>query len=191
DILSETCSDLDLDDYPALWATKSVHNIPIESSWHWNRKYNSLSIREIIEEGKSNGIFQPMYQRDCDLFHWLFPKIVQSCLEDYMDYWNKHRTRPNNTSAIPSGVTPNQIMACPRDYNMMDCHFDVRPEIIDALREQLPPREEVFRWVSDEFELCAQAAYDEIDRPSLVGASAMKESWVIFRRMKEAIIARE
>ncbi|THU84806.1 hypothetical protein K435DRAFT_619624, partial [Dendrothele bispora CBS 962.96] len=124
DTLSKRCSDLDENEYPAFSATESVHHIPIESSWHWNHKYNGIGIREIIEQGKTNGIFQPMYQLDRDLFHWLFPKIVQGCFEDYMEYWNGS----NNTSAIPSGVTPNQIMACPRDYNMMDCHFNVCPE---------------------------------------------------------------
>jgi hypothetical protein len=59
------CSDLSLDEFPAFMALKSVHNIPIEAVWRWLLKFNGIGVREVIEEGKINNLFNGMNQ-----MHW-------------------------------------------------------------------------------------------------------------------------
>ncbi|KAL0061838.1 hypothetical protein AAF712_011280 [Marasmius tenuissimus] len=183
--IREHCSGLDPDEFPVVWETKSTHNISIESAWKWFRQYNGIGIRDIIEQGKSNGIFIQSNPVHTNLFHWLFPKLVQSCLDDFIAYWNTHKIRKQNSPL--SGITPTHAMECPEQYGMVSGAIDVPPDLIEELRSRLPDRNEVFRWVSDDFEIMAGAAYDMIGRPSLVGPAAMKKGWEIFHQMAAVI----
>lgn len=55
----EYTPDLDPLKFPTVVALKSVNNIPIENLWQWLRKTCGRSLREWIEDGKTNGIFNP------------------------------------------------------------------------------------------------------------------------------------
>ncbi|KAJ8089941.1 hypothetical protein PM082_018519 [Marasmius tenuissimus] len=179
-------SDLDTVEYPPFVALTSTHNITIESCWKWLHKYNGIGIREVLEQGKNNGLFQPTNPLHCDLFHWLWPKIVQGCLDEFVDYWNKHKIRTQD-GVRTSGTTPNQIMACPELYGLVDCSIPVDTQAVDALRGRLPPRKEVLRWVSDEFEVVAQAAYEAIGNPPLTGSHVLGSGWTMFAELAETI----
>ncbi|KAK1222607.1 hypothetical protein PQX77_014542 [Marasmius sp. AFHP31] len=160
-------SNLDADEFPPFVALTSTHNITIESCWKWLRKHNGIAIREVLEQGKTNG-------------------IVQGRLDDFVDYWNKHKTRPQ-PGVRTSGTTPNQIMACPTLYGLVDCGIPVNMDAVNALRSRLPPREEVFRWVSDEFAAIAQAAYEVTGSPCLTGPNAFGNGWRIFAELAATI----
>jgi len=125
-----------------------------------------------------------------DLFHWLWSKIVQACLNQFMHYWNNHKTRNRPGSSFPSGTTPNHIMRCPHEFDLQDFHLPVDPEAVDALRERLPPRKEIFQWtVLPEFDSRAQVVYeivtDDLDpRPNLEdGYKMVLCGWDIFAQM--------
>ncbi|ESK86081.1 hypothetical protein Moror_9362 [Moniliophthora roreri MCA 2997] len=156
--LQKIFGSLDLQEHSAFMALKSTHNIIIE---------------EIIEEGRTNSMFNPSNSLHCDLFQWLWPKIVQHVLDSYVQYWNRHQVYRQGESTMPSGATPNQVMICPEDYGLRDIGIYVTPEAIQELHQCLPNCKEVFHWVNDEFECLAQATYDAIGRPSLEGSSAV------------------
>ncbi|EEB99048.1 hypothetical protein MPER_01335 [Moniliophthora perniciosa FA553] len=158
EVLRKTFGDLDLDKHPAFMALKSTHNVIIEVCWKWFRKHAGLEVQEIIEQERTNGLFNPSSPLHCDLFQWLWPKLVQYLLDSYTKYWNGHRIRHQEKSPMPSGVTPNQVMMCPEDYALKDVGIHVTPEAIQELRQRLPDQEKVFCWVSDECECLAQAA---------------------------------
>ncbi|KAJ7630047.1 hypothetical protein DFH06DRAFT_1140788 [Mycena polygramma] len=82
--------DLNPIEWPEFVALKSVNNIVIENLWKWLLKTIGRSLREVIEDGKTNGLFNPGNQIHVDLFHWLWPKIVQIKLDEFKLYWN-HR----------------------------------------------------------------------------------------------------
>ncbi|KAF8191841.1 hypothetical protein K438DRAFT_1477823, partial [Mycena galopus ATCC 62051] len=71
---------------PAFVALKSTDNIPIESSWHLFTNYVGLDLKEIILLGKSQSYFNPAFTLHIDLFNWLWPKIFQCSLDDFVDY---------------------------------------------------------------------------------------------------------
>lgn len=53
----ELCSpDIDVDLFHAVELLKSVHNIIIEMLWKWLREKTGHNLREVILQGKSNGI---------------------------------------------------------------------------------------------------------------------------------------
>ncbi|KAK1216230.1 hypothetical protein PQX77_021144 [Marasmius sp. AFHP31] len=144
-VIHERCSSLDSNEFPVVWETKSTHNISIESAWKWFRQHNGIGIHNIIEQGKSNGLFIQSNPIHTNLFHWLFPKLVQSCLDDFIAYWNTHKIRKQKDARLPSGVTPRHAMECPEQYGMVSGAIDVPPELVKELRSKLPAHDDVFR----------------------------------------------
>ncbi|KAJ7113473.1 hypothetical protein C8R44DRAFT_930096 [Mycena epipterygia] len=174
--------DVDVLKFPAVVALKSVNNIPIENLWKWLRQHSGRSLREWIEDGKTNGLFNPMSEIHIHLFHWIWPKIVQDSLDQFKDYWNYHKSRKNIKKDLPSGVPPLEIYRNPETYGLTRMSTPVDVEAVEALRANLDcSREEAFRWVPDSFELDAQAVYEEIGRPKLEPS----RGWEIFGEMIE------
>ncbi|KAH7870035.1 uncharacterized protein C8R40DRAFT_1163319 [Lentinula edodes] len=94
---------------PAFVALPSTLNIVIEGSWgHW-LKFKGKTIRSAIELGKEQGYFQPGSDLHLNLFNWIWPKIVQLGVNEFVHYWNNHKTRTQQAANIPSGVAPNVI----------------------------------------------------------------------------------
>ncbi|KAJ7856976.1 hypothetical protein B0H14DRAFT_2578612 [Mycena olivaceomarginata] len=69
-----------------------------------------------------------------NLFHWLWPKIVQIGLDEFMDYFNNKKTRKQSTRILPSGVSPNVVFDMPEDYGLQ---FPIN--ISPLLFPSLPP----------------------------------------------------
>ncbi|KAJ7280737.1 hypothetical protein C8J57DRAFT_1003812, partial [Mycena rebaudengoi] len=86
---------------------KSIDNIPIESSWNLYTNYVGLDIKKIILLGKTLNYFNPGLQLYIDLFNWLWPKIVQLSLDDFVEYWNNHKIQTQRNKLLPSGFSPN------------------------------------------------------------------------------------
>ncbi|KAJ7478048.1 hypothetical protein B0H11DRAFT_1726137 [Mycena galericulata] len=176
--------DLDPSKFPMVVAIKSVNNIPIENLWKWLRKTSGRSMREWIEDGKTNGLFNPGSEIHVHLFHWLWSQIVQNSLDEFKDYWNYHKSRNNNKKHLPSGVPPLEIFRNPEAYGLARLSTPVEAEVVEALRENLAcSREEAFRWVPEEFDVTARQVYEEIRRPKLEPS----RGWTIFGQMTPLI----
>jgi hypothetical protein len=52
--------ELDIDQWPAFVALKSVNNVVAEALWKWLRKTCGHNIKDYILEGKTKGFFNPM-----------------------------------------------------------------------------------------------------------------------------------
>ncbi|KAJ7853167.1 hypothetical protein B0H14DRAFT_2213070, partial [Mycena olivaceomarginata] len=96
----------------------STDNIPIESSWHLFTNYVGLDIKQILLLGKSLNYFNPGFPQHVNLFNWLWPKIVQLCLDDFVDHWNTHKIRTQRGKLLPSGVSPNYICDFPERFGL-------------------------------------------------------------------------
>ncbi|KAJ7787045.1 hypothetical protein B0H14DRAFT_2629800 [Mycena olivaceomarginata] len=86
---------------------------------------------DIPEEGRVHLIPGDLIHRN--LFHWLWPKIVQIGLDEFMDYFNNKKTRKQSTRILPSGVSPNVVFDMPEDYGLQ---FPFTQEAIDELRQR-------------------------------------------------------
>ncbi|KAJ7133795.1 hypothetical protein C8R46DRAFT_1235384 [Mycena filopes] len=172
--------DLNPMEWPVFVALRSINNIPIENLWMWLRKTCGRNLREFIEDGKTNGLFNPGSQVHVHLFHWLWSRIVQIKLDEFKLYWNYHTPRRNAKKDLISGVQPIEIFRRPEAYGLQRLSTPVEQESIDALRENLPySREEALRWVPEEFEIAARQAYIDIQSPKL----EPRRGWEIFSRM--------
>ncbi|KAJ7501192.1 hypothetical protein B0H11DRAFT_1855566 [Mycena galericulata] len=172
--------DISSEDAPPFVALKSTDNIPIESSWHLFTNYIGLDIKQIILLGKSLNYFHPGLQLHIDLFNWLWPKIIQLSLDNFVDYWNNHKIRTQRNKLLPSVFSPNYICDFPEKFGLTHFGVSAPQHLIDALRQNIPKsRDECYRWVSDEFEAKAWEVYDQIGGPKFV----LTEGWTIFCQM--------
>lgn len=115
-----------------------------------------------------------------DLFHWLWPQIVQIQLDKFVHYWNSHKVRYQGDKKMPSGATPNHIFTCPHLYGGERLGQRVPREATKALRESLEvPREEALRWVSSDFAEAAERVYKELGSPE----KTLAAGWSIFADM--------
>ena len=72
----------------------------------------------------------------------------------------------------------------PEDYGLENLAIPVTQEAIDALRGLIEtPREEAFRWVSDDFDALALAVYNGVGSPKIEALSG----WAIFNTMAPLI----
>ncbi|KAK6981741.1 hypothetical protein R3P38DRAFT_2745736, partial [Favolaschia claudopus] len=169
-----------LEEHPAFVALPSTDNIPIESSWHLLTNYIGCDIKQVLSLGKSMNYFNPAFELHINLFKWLWPKIVQLCLDDFVDYWNNHRIRSQKDKILPSGVSPNYIFDFPERFGLVKFGKQAPQDKIDALRRNIPKsREECYQWVSDEFDMMAFGAYEQIGSPEM----KLAEGWTIFCRI--------
>ncbi|KAJ6626634.1 hypothetical protein B0H10DRAFT_1941648 [Mycena sp. CBHHK59/15] len=172
--------DISFADAPPFVALKSTDNIPIESSWHLFTNYVGLDIKQIILLGKSHNYFIPGSQLHIDLFNWLWPKIIQLSLDDFVDYWNNHKIRTQRNKLLPSGFSPNYVCDFPDRFGLTYFGVPAPQHLVDALRQNIPKsRDECYTWVSDKFETKAWEVYSHIGAPKF----ALTEGWSIFCQM--------
>lgn len=118
------------------------------------------------------------------LFNWLWPKIAQHQLDNFVNYWNNHKIRVQANKPNMSGSTPRHGFIAPTEP-ATECCIPIDQCVIDALRAQIPiPRKEAMRWVSDDFDSRANIAYEQIGCPSL---SSLANGWHIFLEMLQIL----
>ena len=90
---------------------------------------------------------------------------------------------------MPSGHTPAQVMRYPTQHGGIDCHIETPKEAVQQLQEFLEeetgvPRNECFQWYSEEFEVVAELAYEEVGKPELT----LDSEWDVFSIMAPIIV---
>ncbi|KAJ6629044.1 hypothetical protein B0H10DRAFT_1939943 [Mycena sp. CBHHK59/15] len=156
---------LSAEEWKPVVAVQSSNNIPIESTWSYDRKFNVSSW-------------------EMNLFRWLWPNIVQIGLDEFLDYFNNKKTHKQRNRILPSGVALNVVFDMPADYGLQNLTIPVTQEAIQELRGLIEtPREEAFRWVSDEFDMLATNIYNGLGSPKLETLSG----WAIFHALAPLI----
>ncbi|KAJ7663644.1 hypothetical protein B0H14DRAFT_2263080, partial [Mycena olivaceomarginata] len=86
-----------------------------------------------------------------DLFNWVWPKIIQASLDNFVEYWNNHKIRTQRNKLLPPGFSPSFICDFPERFGLTHFGVPVSTDLVEALRENIPKTcEECYRWVSDE-----------------------------------------
>ena len=121
-----------------------------------------------------------------DLFHWLWPPIVQERLDYFKRYWNTHRVRKQVAKQMPSATSPGDLYTRPEDFGGERLSVPVHRELIADLRSQLSiTREEAYRWVDDEFAADAEHVYTQLGCPPLT----LQTGWKVFSQMSPILVA--
>ncbi|KAK6996369.1 hypothetical protein R3P38DRAFT_2565983, partial [Favolaschia claudopus] len=120
------------------------------------------------------------------LFRWLWSKIVQVGLDEFLNYFNNQKTRKQPGRILPLGVAPNVVFDMPQDYGLENLAVPVAQEAIDALRGLIDtPRSEALCWVPDVFNDLAFEVYHELGSPRLEALNG----WAVFNAMAPLIRA--
>ncbi|KAJ6579829.1 hypothetical protein B0H10DRAFT_1835208, partial [Mycena sp. CBHHK59/15] len=173
---------LSAEEWKPVVAVQSSNNIPIESTWSYDRKFNGRTIHDVLKEGRIHIILGDVIHKN--LFRWLWPNIVQIGLDEFLDYFNNKKTHKQRNRILPSGVAPNVVFDMPADYGLQNLTIPVTQEAIQELRGLIEtPREEAFRWVSDEFDMLATNIYNGLGSPKLETLSG----WAIFHALAPLI----
>ncbi|KAJ7157498.1 hypothetical protein C8R46DRAFT_909396 [Mycena filopes] len=179
--------ELSADEWRPVVAVKSTSNITIESAWSYDRQFNGRTLRAVIEEGRIHLIPGDLLHRhkfSRSLFRWLWSQIVQIGLDEFVDYFNNKKTRKQHGRILPSGVAPNVVFDMPANYGLENLAIPVTQVALDELRSLVEtPREDAFRWVSDEFDGVAREVYVSMGSPKLEALSG----WTIFNAMAPAL----
>ncbi|KAJ6473079.1 hypothetical protein C8R45DRAFT_1163468, partial [Mycena sanguinolenta] len=105
---------------------------------------------QLVKYGKTFNYFNAAFQIHIDLFNWLWPKIIQRSLDDFIDYWNNHKIQTQRNKLFPSGVAPNYIWDFPEKFGLTHLGVAASPQSIATLRQNIPKSRECYCWVSDE-----------------------------------------
>ncbi|KAJ7269124.1 hypothetical protein C8J57DRAFT_1066839, partial [Mycena rebaudengoi] len=89
---------------PACVALKSSDNIPIEALWSYILKYTGHDLKAAILLGRTENYINVSNELHIHLFHWLWFRIVQNAVNQFMRYWNTHKTRKQSSKYLASGV---------------------------------------------------------------------------------------
>ncbi|KAJ7837607.1 hypothetical protein B0H13DRAFT_2368086 [Mycena leptocephala] len=116
---------LSAEEWKPVVAVQSSSNIPIESTWSYDRKFNGRTIRDEFLS---------------ILTAWLWLKIVQIGLDEFLDYFNNKKTRKQRNRILPSGVAPNVVFDMPADYGLQNLAIPVTQEAIQELRGLIETR---------------------------------------------------
>ncbi|KAJ6491009.1 hypothetical protein C8R45DRAFT_1137970 [Mycena sanguinolenta] len=145
---------------PSCVALKSSDNIPIEALWSYFLKYTGHDLKAAILLGKAENYINIANELHIDLFHWLWSRIVQNAVNQFVQYWNTHKTRKQSNKYLPSGVAPQEVFKHPENFGLRHAGIPVDLNVVRELRNALPKsREDCFRWVPLDFDLRAVGAY--------------------------------
>lgn len=170
---------------PSTVALKSTDNIPIESGWSYWQDYAGRNIKAIILDGHAKGYFAsadpihvyvgsqdwPISQlkpSGRNLFQWLWPQIVQAHLDLFKDFWNTTPRRKQGDKLLPTAA-PDMVSKYPENHELIHCGISAPRPLLQELRAThlVTSREDVMRWVPDEFDTLAKAVYQVIGAPRL------------------------
>lgn len=124
-----------------------------------------------------------------NLFYWIFVPVVQKALDEFRQYWNQHKIRPQEAKYMPSGHVPIDALEHPELLGGTNCLIPVPPHITDKFRQHLAenndigPRNTCLEFYPPEFTILADSAYNAIGCPSTDLANA----WDIFLKMSNML----
>jgi hypothetical protein len=85
---------------------------------------------------------------------------VLNAVNQFVRYWNTHKTRKQSNKYLPSGVAPEEVVQHPENFGLHHAGIPVDLNVVCELRNTLPKsREDCFRWVPLDFDSRAIAAY--------------------------------
>lgn len=113
-----------------------------------------------------------------ELAIWIWARVVQACLNQYVYETNSHKVRKQRNTHLPTGGSHNDFYDFPEQYGMKDLLIPVDEDSVDHLiKEYQPPH--LFQFASDEGEALAQELYSRLGEPQLNVITA----WKVFADM--------
>jgi hypothetical protein len=130
--------------------------------------------------------FQVSYIYFRDLCQWLWSRLLQQELDDYVEFRNARKSRKDNKKAGPSGCSRNDIFSMPEAHNLRNCllpltddQLDIVREIKEELNHDGIKCEELMMFTSAEFAARAEAAFLTLELKKLT----FENVWHVFQTL--------
>lgn len=116
-----------------------------------------------------------------DVFNWMWPRLLQTRLDEFREYWNNHTLRSQKDKDLPSGTSPLHMWTCPTSVRptARDCSVGVRAELVQELRNRLggvEGRRRAYEFVAPEFQALADGALADLGFPVI----SLSNAWPMF-----------
>ena len=110
------------------------------------------------------------------LLQWLWPKLLQQDLDQFMEFWNGVRMQKDKNKAGPSGCSRNDAFSLYTKWGGIDCLLPVDVDVVRAMKEFMGG-DDLLSFVPLPFAECAEAAY-------ILGIDVtMSNVWLIFNQL--------
>ncbi|KAF9530863.1 hypothetical protein CPB83DRAFT_919742 [Crepidotus variabilis] len=159
----------------------SVHNISIEQSWLRLRLDWGNNAVPKFHEGAEQGIYDSNDPEQYELGQWLWSRLLQQELDQFVEFRNGARMRKDAQKAGPSGMSRNEAFSLYKTWGGRDCLLPVDCTPIKELKEELGG-ETLLQFVSDEYALRAESVLDNLG----VAQVTMQNVWDVFQDMLRA-----
>jgi len=121
-----------------------------------------------------------------ELCRWLWSRLLQQELDDYVEFHNARKTRKDGKKAGPSGVSRKDVLLMPEAHNLKNCLLPLTEEQLAVVREIMEELEyegvkckDLMAFTSAEFAACAEAAYLSLGLQRLT----FENVWHVFQDM--------
>ncbi|KIK77459.1 hypothetical protein PAXRUDRAFT_166785 [Paxillus rubicundulus Ve08.2h10] len=166
---------LSTDELPAHYFMRSVNNITIERGWLQLCLQWGNNVKVFWEVGHE--MYNDMDPCQSELVQWLWGKLIQQELDQFMDHFNNHIHHDKNKK-LPSGVSPDAAFALYDQYGGEDCLQKVDREVVRELMEDIGGVD-LIHFVDTGYDVHAQAVFDSLDCTALT----LQNVWAVFSAM--------
>ncbi|TDL13749.1 hypothetical protein BD410DRAFT_817268 [Rickenella mellea] len=168
----------DLEELPAHVYLRSVHNISIERQWLRLRLDWGDNVVMFFNKGVEDGVYNAQIPQQYELCQWLWPMLLRTELQKFVDFRNGARVRLDKTKPGPSGMSRNEAFSLPENWGGRDCLLPVDTEVIRAIKEHMGG-DALLEFTSAEFSARAQEVYDSLKIVNL----SLENVWGVFTAM--------
>ncbi|KAJ7242282.1 hypothetical protein C8J57DRAFT_1244151 [Mycena rebaudengoi] len=75
-------------------------------------------LKAAILLGRTENYINVSNELHIHFFHWLWFRIVQNAVNQFVRYWNTHKTRKQSSKYLPSGVAPEEVFQHPENFGL-------------------------------------------------------------------------
>ncbi|KAF8812040.1 hypothetical protein BYT27DRAFT_7221251 [Phlegmacium glaucopus] len=168
---------IDPQELPAHVYVRSVHNISIERSWLRLRLEWGNNAVQIFNDGVQSGLYNPHDRNQFELCQWLWPKLLQHELDQFMEFRNGVRMRKDKNKAGPSGCSRNDAFSLYEKWGGQNCLLPVDVDVIRKMKEFMGG-DELLSFVPLAFAERAELTYIALNIDV-----TMSNVWLVFNQM--------
>ncbi|KAG6875699.1 hypothetical protein C0993_007920 [Termitomyces sp. T159_Od127] len=171
-------SDIQLNELPAHIYLQSVHNIIVEHSWgHLQLDWGKNAV-DVFEKGMIEGWYNNNNRNHQELGRWLWAKLIQKVLKQFIKERNAFKSRKNINKPGPSGMSHNTAFKFSERWGGKNCLLPVDLDVIHKIKKEMG-EDQLLAFSTPEFAEHAEAAYDTLDIQDLT----FENVWPIFKEL--------
>ena len=117
------------------------------------------------------------------LCRWLWPKLLQKVVDEFVESRNAYRSRKDQQKAGPSGISSNVAFSLPHTWGGRNCLLPVDCDVIRQIKEAMGG-DDVLSFVDRDYAAQAEIAYSSLGITDLNFGNV----WNVFSAMLDILL---